>query len=99
MTSIELVLYVTGTGHPAQQATAAARRLCAEQLGGQPTLTVVDTAAHPELAAADRVWVTPTLVRRRPAPERRVVGDLAETARVLAALGLSGAASTATGSA
>jgi circadian clock protein KaiB len=87
MTRIELILYVTGDGPAARQAAADAQRLCADHLQ-QAELTVIDTAARPERAAADHVRLTPTLVRKRPPPERRVVGNLADGPKVLAALGL-----------
>lgn len=39
-------------------------------------LTVIDVGENPERAKADRVFVTPTLIRRNPGPEVRAIGDL-----------------------
>jgi circadian clock protein KaiB len=89
MAGIELVLYVTGEGRRASEAVAAVERLRAEHLA-DCALTVVDTTRQPEAAAADSVRVTPTLIRRRPQPERRVVGDLGDAGAVRRALGLGG---------
>ena len=86
MAAIELVLYVTGKGPLACKAMADVEKLRAEHLGDEAKLTVIDTAAQGEQAAAVRV--TPTLIKRQPPPERRVVGDLSDARRVLAALGL-----------
>ncbi len=88
MTKIELVLYVTGAGPLARKALADVERLRAEHLGDEAELTVIDTAAQGEQAAAAAVRVTPTLIKRRPLPERRAVGDLSDARRVLRALGL-----------
>lgn len=88
MAEVELVLYVTGEGPLAGQARAAVARLRAEHLGDTCTVTVVDTVQQPEAVAADAVRMTPTLIRRRPLPERRVVGKLEDTQAVMAALGL-----------
>ena len=40
----------------------------------------------PRRALADGVIVTPTLLRLRPVPVQRVIGDLSDTARVLLTL-------------
>jgi circadian clock protein KaiB len=48
----------------------------------------VDVAEHPDLAGEDQVLAVPTLVRQRPAPVRRLVGDLADVDRVRAGLDL-----------
>lgn len=90
MAGTELVLYVTGSEAGAGAAVEHARQLAAERLGGC-ALTVVDTLEQPGRAAADAVRVTPTLIRRQPPPERRVVGDLADAGAVLRGLGLEGA--------
>jgi circadian clock protein KaiB len=57
-------------------------------LQGRYVLTVVDLYAEPERAREDQIIVAPTLIRQSPLPIRRVVGDLANTERVLAALDL-----------
>lgn len=71
-----LRLYVSG--HTA--ATAEALKTLHEQLPrclSRPyTLKVVDVARQPELAEEDQVTATPTLVRTRPLPIRRLVGSL-----------------------
>ena len=38
--------------------------------------------------AADQILAIPTLVRRSPKPTRRIIGDLADTNRVLVSLGV-----------
>ena len=84
----ELILFVSGASELSTRAIASARRLCDAYLAPHYRLTVVDV--HDDLAAVidHRVIATPTLVRTRPPPVRRVVGDLSQSERVLRALDL-----------
>jgi circadian clock protein KaiB len=92
-----LTLYVSGASPRSAQALDTVRRVCDEALPGQVDLRVVDVAEHPDLAGEDQVLAVPTLVRQRPAPVRRLVGDLADVDRVLAGLDLSAPPSPSTG--
>lgn len=49
---------------------------------------VHDLTESPRAARQHRIVVTPTLIRRTPPPERRVVGDLSDPERILRSLGL-----------
>ncbi len=83
-----LRLYVTGMAERSAAALAAIRALCDERLAGRYELEVIDLYQQPALAQAEQVVATPTLVKRRPSPPRRLVGDLSNRERVLAGLGL-----------
>ncbi len=83
-----LRLYVAGAGEPGRRARAALERLCERHLGTSWSLEVVDVVAAPERADADQVVALPTVVRVRPAPVRKLIGDLTLSHRVAAALGL-----------
>jgi circadian clock protein KaiB len=84
----ELTLFVSGASDLSARAIASARHLCDAHLDGRYDLSIVDV--HDDLAAAlsHRVLATPTLLKHRPAPARRYVGDLSHTDRVLLALEL-----------
>ena len=84
-----LRLYVAGSTPQSSRAIRNLKSICEMHLPGRYVLTVVDLYAQPELAHADQIVVAPTLVRQSPLPVRRVVGDLSNTERVLAALDLS----------
>lgn len=71
-----------------QQAIGNLRRICDAHLMGQVDLEVVDIYQQPELAAQHQVVAAPTLVRLRPLPVRRIIGDLSATERVLRSLDL-----------
>lgn len=83
-----LRLYVAGSTPQSSRAIRNLKAICETNLPGRYVLTVVDLYAQPELAREDQIVVAPTLVRQLPLPMRRVVGDLSNTDRVLAALDL-----------
>jgi circadian clock protein KaiB len=64
------------------------KKLCEEHLNGQYTIEVVDLLEQPQLAAGDDIVAIPTLVRKLPAPMRKIVGDLRDTERTLVGLQL-----------
>lgn len=87
-TDYELTLFVSGASDLAARAIANARRLCDVHLHGRCHLSVVDVHEDPAAVLSSRLLATPTLVRNRPLPMRRVVGDLSDTDKVLRALDL-----------
>jgi circadian clock protein KaiB len=88
-----LTLFVTGQSVRSQRAVANLRRLC-EGLHGLCELTVVDVLERPQLAEEEKIMATPTVIRRRPLPVRRVIGDLSDPEKVVMWLDLpSGTAS------
>ncbi len=90
-----LTLYVTGDTPRSQQAIAILRRLCEEHLNGEAECMVIDVLDRPEVAEAQRILTTPTLIKESPAPARRVTGDLSNSAQVLSWLAVEPTASKA----
>ena len=82
----ELRLYVAGQTVRSLRAIENLGRICQDQLAGQYRIEIVDLAEQPEMAGADDIFALPTLVRRRPAPVRKVIGDLSDTDKVIAGL-------------
>ena len=62
------------------------KRGCEEHLAGQYEIEVIDLLLNPRLAAGDQILAIPTLVRRLPAPLKRIIGDLSNTDKVLVGL-------------
>ena len=85
-----LRLYVAGQSPKSLQAYANLKNLCEENLAGHYTIEVVDLIENPALARSDDILAIPTLVRRLPAPLRKIIGDLSNTERVLVGLRLGG---------
>ena len=84
----ELRLYVAGQSRKSLAAIANLRRLCEEHLPGRYRIEVLDLVAQPQLAQGDQILAIPTLVRRLPAPMRKIIGDLSNVERVLIGLDL-----------
>lgn len=83
-----LKLYVTARAPNAVRALGNIRRICQENLGQDYRLEVIDVVQHPELAEADRIIATPTLVKQSPLPTRKLLGDLSDHQKVLLELDL-----------
>ncbi len=86
----QLRLYVAGASPKSLKAFANLRRLCEENLAGRYEIEIVDLVKRPLLARSDDIIAIPTLVRSLPAPVRKIVGDLSNTARVLMSLQVGG---------
>jgi circadian clock protein KaiB len=87
-----LRLYVAGSTPQSSRAITNLKTICEAHLKDRYALTVVDLYEQKECAQDDQIEVAPTLIRKLPLPERRLVGDLSQTERVLAALDLQPAA-------
>ncbi len=84
----ELRLYVAGHTPRSVAAFTNLKKICEEHLAGRYRIEVIDLMEHPQLAAGDQIVAIPTLVRKLPAPLRKIVGDLRNTERTLVGLNL-----------
>ena len=79
-------LFVTGDTPRARNAQFALRELCELHLNGRYEIQVVDVLTEPEEAEEHRIIVTPAILKLRPPPPRRAVGDIVDADRVVSAL-------------
>ena len=84
----ELRLYVAGQTTKSVTALANLKKYCEEHLKGRYLIEVIDLLQHPQLAEGDQILAIPTLVRKVPAPIRKIIGDLSNAERVLVGLDL-----------
>ena len=84
----DLRLYVAGQTPKAVRAFANLRKICDEHLAGRYRIEVIDLLEDPQLGRGDQILALPTLVRRLPAPIKKIIGDLSNTERVLVGLDL-----------
>ena len=82
-----LRLFVARDSAPSATAIIQVRRIVAEYLPKNSMCEVIDLFDDPDAAEADQILAIPTLVRTRPKPVRRVIGDLSDIPRVLIYLG------------
>jgi circadian clock protein KaiB len=85
-TIYNLRLYVAGQTPKSLAAIANLKRICEEHLAGCYAIEVIDLIKTPQLAEGDQIIALPTLVRRLPPPLKRIIGNLADTDRVLVGL-------------
>jgi len=81
-----LRLYVAGQTPKSIAAFANLKKICDEHLAGKYHIEVVDLLKNPQLAKGDQIVAIPTLVRKLPEPLKKIIGDLANTERVLVGL-------------
>jgi circadian clock protein KaiB len=84
-----LRLFVSGMTSRSTRAVANVRAICEAHLHGRYDLEVIDIYQQPVLAKGEQIVAAPTLIRKLPLPTRRIIGDMADTDRVLMNLELS----------
>jgi circadian clock protein KaiB len=83
-----LRLYVAGPNPKSSVAFRNLKKFCEEHMASRYRIEVIDLMRHPQLAQGDQIFALPTLVRRLPAPIRKVIGDLSNIERVFVGLDL-----------
>jgi len=84
----DLRLYTAGQSPKSLAALSNLKRICDEHLPGRYTIEVIDLMKNPRLAKDDEIIAIPTLVRKLPAPLRKIIGDLSDEERALVGLQL-----------
>lgn len=84
----EFRLYVAGMTPKSVRAVDNLQRVCSTLLSGRHLIELVDLLEEPHRARTDDIVAVPTLVRKVPEPARRIIGDLSDTAAVVAGLQL-----------
>ncbi|WP_343307416.1 circadian clock KaiB family protein [Chitinophaga niabensis] len=83
-----LRLFVTGASPNSVRAISNLKELCEEYLKGKYSLEVIDVYQETAIAQQEQIVALPLLIKKYPFPERRMIGDLSDTDKVLKGLGL-----------
>ena len=83
-----LKLYVAGVNRRSSQAIRSITELCEQYLRDRYSLQVIDIYQQPTLAKGEQIIAAPTLIKKLPLPLRRLIGDMANTDKVLVGLDL-----------
>jgi circadian clock protein KaiB len=83
---LALRLYIAGLAPNSMRAIANAKAICSEHFALSSVLEIVDVEWHARQALADGIIITPTLLKLRPSPAQRLIGDLSDTDQVLRTL-------------
>jgi circadian clock protein KaiB len=86
-----LCLYVAGTTKESADAFRNLKQICEEHLAGRYHIEVIDLTKNPGIARKDQIVALPAVVRKRPLPLRKIIGDLSHTERAVVGLDLRGA--------
>jgi circadian clock protein KaiB len=82
-----LRLFVARESAGCETAIAQLKRLRAEYLPPGSTIEIIDVHERPEAAEEEQILAIPTLIRKEPAPIRRIIGDLSDLTTVLISIG------------
>jgi circadian clock protein KaiB len=83
-----LQLYITGATPSSIRAIRNIKKICEEYLHDRYELEVIDLYQHKTLAQDEQIVAAPTLIKKLPAPLRKLIGDLSDTEKVLMGLNL-----------
>ncbi|MBA3683493.1 MAG: circadian clock protein KaiB [Bacteroidetes bacterium] len=83
------MLFISGMSVKSINAIENLRDICEGYLPGKFELDIIDISQNPELASANHIIATPTLIKKEPAPQKIILGDLSNIKKVLNALDIS----------
>ncbi|MBI2830626.1 MAG: circadian clock protein KaiB [Chloroflexi bacterium] len=84
----ELRLFVTDWTPRCVVAYKNLNRICDEHLKDKCKIELVDLLETPEVARQEQIVAIPTLMKMSPLPQKLMVGDFTDEAKVLKALGI-----------
>jgi circadian clock protein KaiB len=83
-----LRLFITGASPNSMRAIKNIKEICEEHLAGRYSLEIIDVYQQGAVARQEQIIALPLLIKKMPLPERRLIGDMSETNKVLKGLGL-----------
>ena len=83
-----LKLFVTGASPNSTRAISNIKNICESKLEGRYELEIIDVYQQPLMAETEQIIALPLLIKKMPLPERRFIGDLSDTQKVLKGLGI-----------
>jgi len=89
-----LRLFITGATPNSVRAIANIKQICEDYLKGRYSLEIVDVYQQAAIAEQEQLIALPLLIKKKPEPQRRLIGDLSDKEKVLKGLGLPGNAET-----
>ena len=83
-----LRLFITGATPNSIRAVTNIKQICEDHLKGRYSLEIIDVYQQRHIAEQEQLVALPLLVKKQPLPERRMIGDLSDSEKVLKGLGL-----------
>jgi len=83
-----LRLFVTGATPNSTRAISNLKEFCETYLKNRYELEIVDVYQQPLIAESEQLIALPLLIKSSPSPQRRLIGDMSDTDKVLRGLNL-----------
>jgi circadian clock protein KaiB len=84
-----LKLFISGASPNSVKALDNLKKILEEHIQYKYTLEVIDVYQDASLAQKEQIIALPLLIKKQPLPERKLIGDMSDTAKVLLGLGIS----------
>lgn len=81
-------LYITGASPNSSRAVTNLKSIFKKHLPYKYELEIIDVYQQPSIAKTEDIIALPLLVKKRPLPERRLIGDMSDTQKVLQSIGV-----------
>jgi circadian clock protein KaiB len=78
-----LRLFITGSTPNSIRAVSNIRQICETYLKGRYSLEIIDVYQEPVLAQQEQIVALPLLIKKRPLPQRKLIGDLSDVEKIL----------------
>ena len=83
-----LQLFITGASPNSLRAIANLKEICEKYLKGNYELEIIDVYQQPLIAQSEQVIALPMLIKKAPLPQRRLIGDMSDTDKMLKGLSI-----------
>ena len=83
-----LRLFVTGATPNSIRAISNLKQICECHIKERYSLEIIDVYQDASIAEQEQLIALPLLIKKRPLPERRLIGDMSDNDRVLRGLGI-----------
>jgi circadian clock protein KaiB len=83
-----LKLFISGASPNSVKAINNIQRILDTHVQGKYNLNIIDIYQEKSVAEKEQIIALPLLIRKFPLPEKRLIGDMSDTQRVLEGLGI-----------
>ena len=83
-----LRLFITGASPNSTRAISNLTEICEKYMKGNYALEIIDVHQQPTIALTEQIIALPMLIKKTPGIERRMIGDMSDTEKVLKGLGI-----------
>ncbi|HEV7347059.1 circadian clock KaiB family protein [Telluribacter sp.] len=86
---IVLRLFITGASVNSLRAVTNLKKICDTYIKENYSLEIIDVYQEKGLAEKEQIIALPLLIKSLPLPEKRLIGDMSDTKKVLKGIGIS----------